>query len=96
MSTQGSSKIVDSDRGPNRGEAYGVAGLTQQLQGVHFPVSKEELLNRYGNQKFQWTKNGETLTLRDCLKSLPNEIGSITEITEAVSNWEGRGKSSRS
>lgn len=85
MSTQGSSKIVDSNRGPEKGEAYGVAGLTQQLQGISFPVSKDELIRRYGDQKFQWSKNGETLTLRDCLKSLPNEIQTITQITEAVS-----------
>lgn len=94
MSTQGSSKMVNSDRGPDQGEAYGVAGLTQQLQGISFPVSKDELLNQYGDQQFEWTKGGETLTLRNCLQSLPDQIQSITDITEAVSNQAG--SSSRS
>jgi hypothetical protein len=85
MSTQGSSKMVNSDRGPKPGEAYGVAGLTQQLQGISFPTSKDELLRQYGEEKFQWVKGGETLTLRDCLRALPQEIQSITQITQAVS-----------
>jgi hypothetical protein len=95
MSTQGSSRIVDSERGPDKGEAYGVAGLMQKLHGVSFPISKEKLLNQYGDKQFQWTKEGETLTLRNCLRSLPNEIKSITEITEAVSNKVGQGSSGR-
>lgn len=85
MSTQGSSKIVGSDRGPKPGEAYGVAGLAQRLQGVAFPVSKEELLMQFGNEQFQWTKGGETLILRDCLRNLPDEVQSITQITQTVS-----------
>jgi hypothetical protein len=85
MSTQGSSKIVNSDRGPSPGEAYGVAGLTQKLQGISFPISKDDLLKQYGNQRFEWTKDGETLTLRDCLKNLPNQVQSITQITQEVS-----------
>lgn len=88
MSTQGGSKMGHSDRGPREGEAYGVAGLTQKLQGVHFPIRKDELLNQYGNEKFQWTKNGETLTLKECLKNAPDEIESITQITHAVGSFK--------
>jgi hypothetical protein len=86
MSTQGSSKIVNSDRGPSPGEAYGVAGLTQKLQGVSFPISKNDLLKQYGDQKFEWTKGGDRLTLQDCLRNLPNEVQSITQITQEVSD----------
>jgi hypothetical protein len=86
MSAQGSAKIVESNRRPEPGEAYGVAGLTQKLQGISFPISKEELLEQYGKEQFQWTKEGESLTLNDCLQSLSDEIQSITEITEAVSS----------
>jgi hypothetical protein len=85
MSTQGSSKIVNGDRGPAPGGAYGAAGLTSKLEGVSFPIAKDELLECYGNEKFQWTKNGKTFTLRDCLESLPDEIQSITQITHAIS-----------
>lgn len=85
MSTQGSSRIGGSGRGPEPGEAYGVAGLTQKLHGVHFPVSKDELLRKYGNEKFQWTKGGKTYTLKDCLEDLPDTISSITQITHTLS-----------
>ncbi len=87
MSTQGSSRMVDSQRGPEPGEAYGAAGLTQKLRGIHFPISKQELLQQHGNESFQWTKGGKSYTLRDCLQDLPERIESITQITEAVSDF---------
>lgn len=86
MSTQGGSRMVESDRGPNRGEAYGAAALTQKLHGISFPVPKEQ---------FQWTKDGETLTLRDCLQNLPEQINSVTQITETVSNSVKQGAGQR-
>lgn len=52
MSTQGGSKMGHSDRGPREGEAYGVAGLTQKLQGVHFPIRKEDLLSNMVTKDF--------------------------------------------
>lgn len=86
-STQGSSKITESERGPEKGEAYGVAGLTQKLHGVDFPVSKDELIRQRGQERFQWTKGGETLTLEQCLRNTPQkEFNAITEITSAVSH----------
>lgn len=86
MSTQGSSSIVGSNRGPSPGEAYGVAGLTQKMQGITFPISKQEILDRWGDEKFQWAKEGQTLTLRDCLQDLPEELQAITPITQSVSD----------
>jgi len=86
MSTQGSTKIAESNRGPDQGEAYGIAGLSQQLEGIHFPISKQDILEQYGDKTFEWTKGGDTLKLKDCLDALPDEINSITQITEAVSD----------
>ena len=73
------------ERGPREHEAYGVAGLTQNLHGISFPISKREILERWGHQKFQWTKEGLTMTLRDCLQNLPDEVRSITQITHSIS-----------
>jgi hypothetical protein len=78
-------------RGPQAGEAFGVAGLTQKLHGISFPISKQELIDRFGNERFQWSKNGETMNLRDCLHGLPNEIQSVTQITQAVSDTVKQG-----
>jgi hypothetical protein len=87
MGTQGSSRITESDRGPEPGEAYGIAGLTQQLHGIDFPISKDQLMQQYGKKTFQWTKGGETLSLENCLKNVQkNEFNAITEITAAVSD----------
>lgn len=86
MGTQGGSRMGDSGRGPREGEAYGVAGLTQKLHGISFPISKDELIRKYGQEKFQWTKNGQTLMLKDCLQRLPGQIQSITQITQTVSD----------
>lgn len=85
--TQGSSRLVESDRGPDKGEAYGVAGVTQKLKGLHFPVSKDELLREHGNETIQWTKAGESFKLKDCLGKVgKTEFQSITEITAAISD----------
>lgn len=84
-SSRGSGQERSSSRGPDQGEAFGAAGLTQQLEGIDFPISRQELLDQFGDEQFQWTKGGETLTLRNYLKNLPDEIRSITEITHAVS-----------
>lgn len=85
MGTQGGSRMGDSGRGPREGEAYGVAGLTQKLHGISFPISKEDLIQKFGHEKFQWTKGGETLTLKQCLQQLPAQVQSITQITQVVS-----------
>ena len=81
-------------RGPAKGEAYGVAGLTRQLHGIHFPISRDEIMDRWGDEEFQWTKEGETYSLRECLQGLPEEVQSVTQITHTVSEnvHQGTGK----
>jgi hypothetical protein len=87
MGTQGSSRMVDSDRGPNRGEAYGIASVTHVLEGLHFPISRQDLMQRYGNKIIQWTKEGQSYKLAECLRQVRQEqFNSITEITAAVSD----------
>ena len=86
MGTQGSSRMGDSGRGPREGEAYGVAGLTQKLQGISFPIARDELIQRFGHEQFQWTKGGQTLSLKQFLQQLPHQVQSITQITQVVSD----------
>ena len=69
---------------PMPGETYGVAILTKKLEGVRFPIAKQELMNKYGNEQFQWTQGGESFKLRDYLQRLPERIESITQITQTV------------
>jgi hypothetical protein len=84
---QGSTRMGESERGPNKGEAYGVAAVTQLFQGVHFPVVKDELVRRFGREQIQWTKEGETYRLEECLREIRrNEFNSITEVTAAISD----------
>lgn len=54
--------------GPEKGEAYGIAALTQALSGIDFPASKEEIIEQDGNKQFQPEK-GQTMTVRDALQN---------------------------
>ncbi|EKE02484.1 MAG: hypothetical protein ACD_20C00379G0001 [uncultured bacterium] len=59
-------------RGPAPGHAYGAAAVTQAISGANFPMSKNDLINRYGDKQIEWTK-GNPVNLRDVLSNLPNE-----------------------
>jgi len=90
-SSRSSSSRGTENRGPAEGEAYGVAGLTQRLHGIKLPLSKNDLIDQFGDQEFEWTKGGERLSLRECLESAPEEIQSVTQITQAVSEFHKSG-----
>lgn len=94
-SSRSSSSRGTENRGPAEGEAYGVAGLTQRLHGIKLPLSKNELIDQFGDQEFEWTKGGERLSLRECLENAPDEIQSVTQITQAVSEFHKSGAHER-
>ncbi|OGH96936.1 MAG: hypothetical protein A2104_08265 [Candidatus Melainabacteria bacterium GWF2_32_7] len=60
------------ERGPAPGNAYGAAAVTQAIRGADFPMSKQDLINRYGDKDIEWTK-GNPRKLRDLLIDLPSE-----------------------
>lgn len=85
MSTQG--RTTESHRGPRQGEAYGAAALTVAMRDVHFPITKQELLRRFGNHEFQWTKEGRRERIADLLNRIPRDrFENLTEITSAISD----------
>ncbi len=72
--------------GPPKGEAYGIASVTQALEGLDFPASKSDLLKKAGDKSIEWTK-GHSLKLRDILQQLPDEqYPSMAQVVSAVSD----------
>jgi len=71
--------------GPAKGEAYGIAAVTQALDGLHFPASKEQVLERAGNQEIEYRK-GQRVNLRQIIEDAPaDEFPSMAQVVQAVS-----------
>lgn len=79
-------KVRHEKPGVPKGEAYGIAAVTQALEGLDFPASKNQVLDRVrGHETIHWTKE-KTLNLRTIfLRVGQNEFGSMTGIVHAVS-----------
>lgn len=76
--------------GPERGQAYGIASVSNALGGVDFPMSKQDLINRYGDRRIEWTK-GNPQALRDVLKDAhENQFNSMADVVSAVSRGHKR------
>ncbi len=72
--------------GPPKGEAYGIAAVTQALEGTEFPASKQDLLNKAGNKTIEWEK-GHEIKLRDIIQEAPaKEYPSMANVVSAVSD----------
>jgi len=72
-------------KGPAKGFAFGVASVTQALEGISFPISKQELLRQHGKVTIHWTKDS-TENLGELLKAIPqDEFQSVAEVASAVS-----------
>lgn len=71
--------------GPAKGEAYGIAAVTQALDGLHFPASKEQVLERAGDQRIEYRK-GQSVALRPIIEDAhEDEFPSMAQIVHAVS-----------
>ncbi|MBW4643103.1 MAG: DUF2795 domain-containing protein [Goleter apudmare HA4340-LM2] len=72
--------------GPDKGEAYGVAAVTQALSGVDFPASKQEILQQAkGHEQIHWTKD-KSIDLRSLLDQTGQDrFDSMTELVEVIS-----------
>jgi hypothetical protein len=73
-------------RGPDKGEAYGVAAVTQALSGINFPASRDEILQQArDSEQIHWTKD-RTIDLRSLLEQTGRDrFESMTEVVEVVS-----------
>ncbi|OGI21867.1 MAG: hypothetical protein A2287_07205 [Candidatus Melainabacteria bacterium RIFOXYA12_FULL_32_12] len=73
-----------SKPGPEPGHAYGAAAITQAIRGADFPMSKQDLINMYGDKEVEYTK-GNPQRLRDILEKLPGETyNSPADLEHAV------------
>lgn len=71
--------------GPERGHAYGIASVSNALGGVDFPMTKQDLIDRYGDRQIEWTK-GNPQALKDVLKDAQeDEFSSMADVVSAVS-----------
>src|SRR4051812_45285756 len=77
---------LSEDRGPAKGEAYGIAAVTMALKGIEFPCNKRQLLEKVGKGKnIPWTKDN-VIDLRQVIEEMPEDrFESITELTQKIS-----------
>ena len=72
-------------KGPAPGHAYGVASISNALQGADFPMSKQDVLKKYGNKQIEWRK-GQPGMLKDVLENAPDQqYNSMADLVSAVS-----------
>lgn len=83
--------------GPPKGEAFGIAAITQALEGLDFPVTKQELLRRSRGHTIHYRK-GQPVDLHRIISDLEvDEFPSMANVVEAVSSaLKEEGLSSRS
>lgn len=52
--------------------AYGAAAVTKCIHGADFPISKRDIISKYGSCEVEWTK-GNPQKLSDILDDVPDE-----------------------
>jgi len=66
-----------------KGPAYGAASLTRVLNGIGFPVTKNELIDKYGEKEIQFSK-GNLKTMREIVdKCSKDTFFTMAELVEA-------------
>ena len=56
---------------------YGAVAITQALKGADFPMSKKDILSKYGNKEIEYHK-GRREKLSDILSNIPDETYNTT------------------
>ncbi len=73
------------ERGPEKGHAYGAAAISKCLHGAHFPISKRDIISKYGSCKVEFRK-GETMNLKKVFEDIPDEtFYSPVDVEKAIS-----------
>lgn len=73
--------------GPPKGHAYGMAAVTQALEGTDFPASKQDLMNRAGDKDVEIEK-GKPVKLRSILEKMPDR--QYNSMADVVSEAQGQ------
>jgi hypothetical protein len=70
--------------GPPKGTAFGIAAITQALSGLEFPATKQDLLERAGDQEIEYRK-GQPVSLRQLIEDCEEEeFPSMANIVQAM------------
>ena len=70
--------------GPDREDLYGMAAVSQSLEGLEFPATKQQVLEKLRSQdEIPWAKdNGRYWVVFD---RLPDQFQGVTDVTSALS-----------
>ena len=60
------------ERGPKPGNAYGAASVSKCLKNASFPMSKQDLITKYGSCEIEWTK-GQPIQLKSVIDKVPDK-----------------------
>lgn len=79
-------KVPYEKPGPAKGEAYGIAAVTQALEGLDFPASRRDLLAKLkGNEQIHWTKE-RSVNLRELIDNVDEDrFESMAQIVSLIS-----------
>ena len=80
-------KVPYEKPGVPKGEAYGIAAVTQALEGLDFPASKQKVLEKVkaGHDEIPWTKD-KSVNLRTIFNRIDtDEFESMAGIVQVVS-----------
>lgn len=60
------------ERGPQPGHAFGAAAVANVFKNADFPLSKKDIMEKYGNKEIEYTK-GNTIKVKDILNNISDE-----------------------
>jgi hypothetical protein len=60
------------ERGPKPGRAYGAAAVASVFKNANFPMTKNDIMNCYGDREVEYTK-GNPLKIKDILGGITSE-----------------------
>ena len=68
---------------PEKGNFYGVKAIGSIFKYIDFPISKQEIIQRYGDREIEYT-TGETIKVRDILTdSQLDKFNSLADLEQA-------------
>lgn len=77
----------DEKPGPAKGEAYGMAAVTQALEGLDFPASKQDVIKKAksgGHDEVSWTKD-QKIRISELIQEAPEDnFESMAGVVHAV------------
>lgn len=70
-------------RGPDPGHAYGAAAVAEIFKNADFPMTKQDIMQKYGDKEIEYTK-GNLKKVKDVLSDIPNyKFNSPAELEHA-------------